>query len=126
MMDEHCRWSEGRYSFVAVKAVHSDPTALGFIFFDGARSYYISGDTLYSDKVIKSVLAVCPDGVDVAFVPINGVGNNMNAQDAEALCRALNAKISVPLHFGMFDTLDPHIFTLDNAVYPTLYSEIKL
>ncbi len=126
MMDEHSRWSEGRYRFVAVKAAHSDPTALGFIFFDGARSYYISGDTVYSDKVVESVLRVCPDGVDVAFVPINGVGNNMNMQDASELCRAVGAKISVPLHFGMFDTLDPSGFALDCAVIPELYKEIKI
>ena len=125
-MSEHCRWSEGRFRFVAVRAEHSDPTALGFVIFDGKRSYYVSGDTLYSDKVVDSVRHVCPDGVDVAFVPINGVGNNMNMQDAAELCRAIGAKIAVPVHFGMFDNLDASKFPLDNAVIPELYKEIKL
>ena len=51
----------------------------------------------------------------------------MNAADAVRFCKQTGAKIAVPIHFGMFDELDPvALFLLDNRVIPTLYREIDL
>ena len=60
------------------------------------------------------------------FLPINGVGNNMNADDAKLFAERINAEIAVPVHFGMFDELDPEIFKFKNSVIPEIYKEIKL
>ena len=42
-----------------------------------------------------------PKDIDAVFVPINGVGNNMNAFDAVRFVERIGAKHAVPLHFGM-------------------------
>ena len=82
LLAPHSVWSEGGVTFYAVKAEHSDRTAAGYIIDDGEGTYYVSGDTLYSFDVIDEVLELVEGGVSYAFLPINGVGNNMNAKDA--------------------------------------------
>ena len=39
---------------------------------------------------------------DVLIVPINGAFGNMNEQDCAALADALNSKLTIPCHYGMF------------------------
>ncbi len=96
-------WTEQGVHFRAVPANHSDDFAIGVVISVGGKSYYISGDTLYDRRVIDAV----GTGVDVAFLPINGVGNNMNAVDADRFANAISAKLFVPIHYGLFDSLDP-------------------
>ena len=75
-----------------------------------------------------SALIFCdiPEDIDTVFLPINGVGNNMNVVDAKAFAERTGTKNAVPLHFGMFDEIDPCIFDAENAVIPRIYEEIKL
>ncbi len=96
-------WTEQGIHFRAVPANHSDEFAIGIVISDGTKACYIAGDTLYDKAVIDAVGA----GVDVAFLPINGVGNNMNAVDADRFATTLGARLFVPIHYGMFDSLDP-------------------
>lgn len=96
-------WTEQGVHFRAVPANHSDDFAIGVVISVGGKTCYISGDTLYDRKVIEAV----GRGVDVAFLPINGVGNNMNAVDADRFANAIGAKLFVPIHYGLFDSLDP-------------------
>ena len=110
----------------AVRAEHSDLTAVGFILDDGEHTYYVTGDTLYNYNVIDDVLALLPDGPDVIFLPVNGVGNNMNMLDAADLVTDVGARYAVPLHFGLFDSLDPNTFECDNKIIPTAFKEIPL
>ncbi len=126
MLNKRSVWSACDLTVYAVRAEHSDLTAVGYMLDDGEHTYYITGDTLYNYDVIDEVSALCPDGVDVVFLPINGVGNNMNAEDAADFATEVGAKIAVPLHFGLFDGLDPKNFVFDGAVIPTVYQEIKL
>jgi L-ascorbate metabolism protein UlaG (beta-lactamase superfamily) len=86
------------------------------------KVYYITGDTLRSRRVTES-LGCQPD---VVFLPINGVGNNMNMADAAAFATEIGAKQAVPLHFGMFDDLDPEGFVFENRVIPEIWKEISL
>lgn len=116
LLDPHSVWSEGGVTFYAVKAAHSDVTGAGFIIDDGNKTYYISGDTLYNYDLIDDVLSLVEDGVDYAFLPINGVGNNMNAKDAADLAYEIGAKCAVPLHYGLFDDIDPATFDFENAL----------
>lgn len=122
----HTVWSTGGVTFYSVKAEHSDPTAAGFILDDGERTYYISGDTLYNYDVIDDVLDLVEDGVDFAFLPINGVGNNMNAKDAADFAYEIGAKCAVPLHYGLFDAITPDAFDFDGALVLEPYRETEI
>ena len=98
LLAPHSVWSEKNVTFYAVSAAHSDPTAAGYILDDGKGTYYITGDTLYNFDVIDDVLDLVEDGVDYVFLPINGVGNNMNAKDAADFAYEIGAKRAVPMH----------------------------
>ncbi len=126
LLNPHSVWSRDGVTFYAVKAEHSDITAAGFIIDDGEKTYYISGDTLYNYDVIDDVLDLVEDGVDYAFVPINGVGNNMNAKDAADFAYEIGAKCAVPLHYGLFDDLSPELFDFDNALVLEPFKEVEL
>lgn len=115
-------WTEKGVTFEAVYAEHSDDSAIGVLLTYGGKRYYITGDTLYNKKVI----ADAPKNADAVFLPINGVGNNMNMTDAAKFAKDIAAKCVVPLHFGMFDALDPHDFAVENKVIPQIYKEILL
>ena len=126
LLAPHSVWSEGQVTFYAVKAEHSDRTAAGYIIDDGEGTYYVSGDTLYSFDVIDEVLELVEGGVDYAFLPINGVGNNMNAKDAADFAYEIGAQKAVPLHYGLFDSIDPATFDFEDAVLLTPYEETEL
>ena len=114
-------WTEKGVTIKAVSAYHSEPTAIGIIIDDGKQKYYITGDTLYNDNIFKEI----PDDIDILFLPINGVGNNMNVVDARRFANKINAKKVVPLHVGMFDENKPEMFAYKNMVIPQLYKEIN-
>ncbi len=125
LLDRGSSWTEDEFTIYAVKAAHSDLCAVGYVIFEGGRSYYFSGDTVYNNEVIADVAALCPNGVDFAFVPINGIGNNTNAHDAARIARDVGAKCAIPAHFGMFDEIDPEIFEYENKIIPEIYKELK-
>lgn len=114
-------WTAGDVVFRAVKAEHSDPYAIGVIITAEGKNYYITGDTLYSEAVFTSL----PDmPLEAVFLPVNGLGNNMNATDAAIFAKRVGAKYTVPFHVGMFDTMTPDILDADNKVVPVIYKEI--
>ncbi len=95
------QWSEGGLLFTAVMAEHSDLYAIGVILDDGEKKYYVTGDTLYNEAMFAEI----PNDIDTVFLPVNGVGNNMNLTDAKRFAKRIGAKKAVPIHFGMFDEL---------------------
>ena len=122
--DRLTEWTAYGMRFSAVHAEHSDAFAIGVIIedLDTGKTYYITGDTLYNKKVFADL----PEGLDVIFLPVNGVGNNMNEVDAARFFKASGAKVVVPLHVGMFDEKTPDIFKAEPRVLPEIYKEIKL
>ena len=126
LLAPHSVWSQGGVTFYSVKAEHSDRTAAGFIIDDGKKTYYTSGDTLYNYDVIDDVLDLVEGGVDYAFLPINGVGNNMNAKDAADFAYEIGAKCAVPLHYGLFDSIDPTDFDFEDAMILDPYEEYDI
>lgn len=122
LFNRHTSWTQNGVRFTAVKAEHSDPTPIGVIIDDGKRKYYVTGDTLYN----KEIFADIPKDIYAVFLPINGVGNNMNMQDAKRFAERVDAKYTVPLHFGMFDEINPEDFDCDNKVIPKIYKQIEL
>ncbi len=126
LLNPHSVWSERGVTFYSVHAAHSDTDACGFIIDDGDKTYYISGDTLYNFDVIDDVLDLVESGVDYAFLPINGVGNNMNARDAADFAYEIGAHTAVPLHYGLFDDIDPVAFDFEDALVLKPYAETEL
>lgn len=120
--NRHTSFTYNGIEFYAVKAEHSDIHPIGVIVKAENKKYYITGDTLYNDDIFSDI----PDDIDAMFIPINGVGNNMNMTDAKRFADRVNAKKVVPMHWGMFDSLDPNDFNTENKVIPELYNEIKL
>lgn len=115
-------WTEKGIKFTAVKAEHSDSFAIGIIIDDGEKKYYVTGDTLYNEEIFKDV----PDDIYAVFLPVNGVGNNMNMEDATRFCERVNPLFAVPLHCGMFDDLDMNEMQYDKKIIPEIYKEIRL
>lgn len=120
--DRHTRWSQFGLTFTAVKAVHSDAGAIGVIIDDGDKKYYVTGDTLYSSEIFADL----PDDIYAVFLPINGVGNNMNMTDAADFAKRTGAEKVVPLHVGLFDSLSAEDFNCENKIIPEFYKEVKL
>ena len=115
------RWTEGKIRFMAVRAEHSDDHAVGVILESEGKTLYITGDTLYNDEIFADL----PEKIDYVFLPVNGRGNNMNMNDGARFCRQIGAK-AVPLHWGLFDTLNGKDFPYENKTVPQFYEEIML
>lgn len=120
--DRHAEWTEAGIHFTSVLADHSDTTPIGVIIDDGETRIYITGDTLYNEDIFADI----KQPIDVLFLPINGVGNNMNKTDAARFAAKVGAKKVVPLHWGMFDELTPDDFAVENKIIPEIYKEIAL
>lgn len=115
-------WTQNNIKITSVKAVHSDPDAIGVIIEAEGKKYYVTGDTLYNEDIFTYL----PDDIDVLFMPVNGVGNNMNFTDAKNFAARVNAKKVVPMHLGMLDDRSVAEFEYETAVIPEIYKEIRL
>lgn len=122
MFNRHTTWTQDGIKFTAVYAEHSDDFAIGVIIDDGNKKYYITGDTLYNETVFADI----PSDIDVVFFPINGVGNNMNMTDAKLFAKRINARTVVPMHYGMFDEIDPNTFECENKIILQIKEEVEL
>jgi L-ascorbate metabolism protein UlaG (beta-lactamase superfamily) len=122
LFNRHTQWTENGIRFTAVKAEHSDISPIGIIIDDGHKKYYVTGDTLYNEEIFEDI------GKDIyaLFLPVNGVGNNMNMTDAARFAERVNAQRVVPMHIGMFDELTADNFECENKVIPEIYKEIKI
>lgn len=124
LFDRGTEWTDAGFRFKAVMASHSDPCAIGVIIedFSEGKTYYITGDTLYNSRIFEEI----PENIDIVFLPINGVGNNMNETDAVRFFRACGARRAVPYHVGMFDSKVPDIFDDKNKIILEVYKEIEV
>lgn len=135
LFDRHTQWTEKGARFSAVKAAHSDSFAIGVILELEGKTLYVTGDTLYSTEVLADVEACRADmesaptqrkALDWVFLPVNGVGNNMNACDAARFVNACGAKTAVPIHVGMFDDLTGDVLEIDNKVVLATYESMEV
>lgn len=83
-------------------------TAIGVTIKADGNTLVHTGDTLYHTRLLDEL----PRGADILFLPINGVGNNMNCHDAFRLTMALMPKKVFPMHWDMFKdySCDPNGF----------------
>ena len=122
LFNRHTEWTQNGIKFTAVKAEHSDITPIGVIIDDGERKYYVTGDTLYNEEIFGDI----PSDIYALFLPVNGVGNNMNMTYAARFAKRINAERTVPIHIGMFDELTADSFYCKNKVIPKIYKEIMI
>lgn len=101
-------WTAEEFHIRAIPACHSDTTALGYLIHAEGLTICVSGDTLYQKQILQSV----GETVDILFVVMNGLGNNMNYRDAARYAADLGAKVSIPVHWGLFEkfSADPNLF----------------
>ena len=121
-MERGTVWTEGPFRVTSVKATHSDPEAIGVLIEAEGKIYYVTGDTLYNEGIFADI----PAGVELLFLPVNGVGNNMNMQDAARFAARVAPRFAVPFHVGLFDSLDPRNFPFENKIIPQIYKEIEV
>ncbi len=124
LFDRHSRWTEYGFRFTAVPAAHSDQYAIGVVAEDlsAGKTYYITGDTVYNEQIFPAL----PKNIDLVFLPINGVGNNMNATDALEFFHTCGAKAVVPYHVGMFDEQTPDLLKTSNRLTLKIYQETEV
>lgn len=122
VFEPHTVWTEKGITFTSVTAKHSDPYAIGVIIYDGERKYYHTGDTLYCQDIFKEL----PEDIYALFLPVNGVGNNMNMMDAARFAQKVGAEKVVPMHTGLFDSIDPHTFPIENKVIGVPFKTLQL
>ena len=120
--NRHTQWTHRNIRFTAVKAEHSDVHPIGVIIEAEGKVLYVTGDTLYNTDIFPDL----PERIDVVFLPVNGVGNNMNMEDAKRFCRRIGARKAVPMHCGLFDSIDMEQFGYEPKVVPVIYEEIAL
>ncbi len=101
------------WEFTGVAAAHPEVerdelgrcSFLGFIIRRNGLTIYHSGDTVWHDGLIPSLL---PHQCDLMLLPINGqkaerrVPGNLNGTEAAALAKATQAGLVVPCHYEMF------------------------
>lgn len=122
LFDAGTQWTQTGITFTAVTAKHSDPHAIGVILNNGQRKYYHTGDTLYSEEIFKEL----PEDIYTLFLPVNGVGNNMNMDDAARFAQKVGAQKIVPMHTGLFDSLNATDFSLSNKVIGVPFKTLQL
>lgn len=120
--NRHTEWTQYGIRFAAVLATHSDITPIGVVIEADEKMYYITGDTLYNTEVFTDL----PQDIYAVFLPVNGVGNNMNMADAKRFCEKIQPKFAVPMHCGLFDEIDMHDFAFERKVVPEIYQEVRL
>lgn len=90
------------------------PDAVGFLLETNGLRLWIVADTEYDARLRP----MKDREIDVAFVPINGVGGNLNAHEAALLMWHVAPRIAIPMHYDMWipeqygpgATLDPELF----------------
>jgi len=114
----------GLFKFTAVPAAHEELETdeqgrhkfLGYVVQYGPYSLYFSGDTVRYDGMVERLKQFT---IDVAILPINGskperrVPGNLNGEEAAQLAKDIEAKLTIPCHFHMFEfnSVEPETFT---------------
>ncbi len=104
----------GPFAFHGIAAAHNTVERdeagrckfLGFVVTFGPFAIFHSGDTLWHEGLVRSLIAF---DLDLALLPINGnkperrVAGNLNGTEAAALAKAVGAGLVVPCHYHQFE-----------------------
>jgi len=89
----------GDFEITAAFADHT-VEAFGLIIKAENKTLYISGDTLYNEKLFE----IAKYHPDITFICINGRLGNMNVKEALITAKKIGAKVNIPNHYDMFDS----------------------
>lgn len=76
------------------------PDAVGVVICVDGKRIYMAGDTCLRLDRVQEYLQFGP--IDVLVAPINGAYGNLNEADCAQMSDALQAKLTIPSHYGMF------------------------
>lgn len=98
------------FTDVQITATYAEhtPDSVGYMLDFSPMKVYISGDTLYSEK-LEEIKDLRPD---IMFICINGRWGNMNAEEAAKIAVKIGPTLVIPMHYGLFkeNTADPMQF----------------
>ena len=102
-------WTSNSFHIRAIQARHSDQTGVGYIIHAEGLTVLVSGDGLY----FRDIAGEVDEPVDIAFIVMNGKGNNMNPVDAARYAQQIRCRLAIPVHWGLFEKFsdDPGKFT---------------
>lgn len=124
VFEEGSEWTFKDINITAVKSKSNDISGFGVLLTDATdeKKYYIASATRYNKCIFEDL----PSDIDTAFIPINGFSGAMNIYDAKRFAEKIGAKHVVPVHYGMFDSIDPKDFDVPNKIIPQIYKVINL
>jgi len=98
----------GDFTITAVLAFHT-VEAFGVLIDWKDYRLYFSSDTIYDNR-LEEMKKFNPD---IMFICINGKLGNMDVDEAVKITEAVNPRVGVPTHYGMFEsnTEDPKKYT---------------
>lgn len=108
MMKAGNEWTDHGFHIRAVEARHSDESGVGYLIKAEGLTILVSGDGLYFRNIAQEI----GEPVDIAFIVMNGKGNNMNCTDAARYAELVQCKVAIPVHWGLFEKFsdDPELF----------------
>lgn len=119
---KHCVLGDFSLSFTNCDHGKGAPDAVGvLVTVDGKRILEVGDTCLRLDRV-GEYLAEGP--IDVLIAPINGAFGNMDEADCAKLANALQPKLTIPCHYGMFASHggNPGVFhAIMSECYPNNY-----
>lgn len=98
--NESFNFGDFKIDFVPCDHGEGAPDAVGVIVNVDGKSIYSAGDTcLRMDRIdfLKN-----KGDIDILIAPINGAYGNMNEEECAKFNNALNSKLVIPCHYGMF------------------------
>ena len=115
----------GDFEITIVYAKHSCE-AFGLIIKADSECIYISGDTLFDEKLFE-IKRFSPD---ITFICINGRLGNMNVGEAIITAKEIGARVNIPNHYDMFasNSENPEKFTsyLSNGFIMERFKEYEV
>lgn len=97
---EHYTHGEFTIDFVSCDHGTGAPDAVGVVVTVDGKRIYEAGDTCLRLDRVEEYRAKGP--FDVMIAPINGMYGNLSAEDCARLADALQPKLTIPCHYGMF------------------------
>ena len=97
---ETCQAGDFTIDFVSCDHGAGAPDAVGAVVTADGKKIFEAGDTCLRLDRAEEYRAKGP--FDVLIAPINGIYGNLTAEDCAKLADALQPKLTVPCHYGMF------------------------
>ena len=99
---DSCDCGDFHIDFVDCDHGEGAPDAFGAVITVDGKKIYIAGDTCLRMDRVEGLKKY--GSFDVVIGPINGAFGNMNEKDFAEFSHALESKLTIPCHFGMFAT----------------------